>query len=55
MSKQTPFKQDWNEPGLYRDVLCATMEHTSLSKGDILHIAEKARALGGWEFSSSGL
>ncbi|KAF3765964.1 hypothetical protein M406DRAFT_68345 [Cryphonectria parasitica EP155] len=55
MAKPNAFKQDWNEAGLYRDVLIATLEHSSLSKGDIIQIAEKAKAIGGWEFSASGL
>lgn len=55
MSKQMAFKQDWNAPGLYHDVLAATMEHLAVSRQDILQIAEKAKSMGGWEFSSSGL
>lgn len=53
MSKQSSFKQDWNAPGLYQDVLVAATEH--LSKQDIFAIADKVKARGNWEFTSSGL
>lgn len=49
------FKQNWEAPGLYRDVLVAAMQHLSWSKQDALQIAEIAKELGGWEFSPSGL
>lgn len=45
--KQMPFKQDWNAPGLYHDVLAAMVDHLSLSKQDILQIADKAKAMSG--------
>lgn len=48
-------KQDWNAPGLYHDVLAATIEHLAVSKQDILQIADKVKAKGNWNFSSSGL
>lgn len=49
------FKQNWEAPDLYRDVLVAAMQHLSWSKQDALQIAEIAKELGGWEFSPSGL
>lgn len=55
MARQSPFKQDWNAPGLYQDVLAAAVVHLKLSKQDIFEIAEKAKTMGNWDFSSSGL
>lgn len=55
MSERATFKQNWEAPGLYRDVLIASMQHLSWTKQDALKIAEKAKELGDWEFSPSGL
>lgn len=55
MSNSSPHKQDWNAPGLHRDLLMAMIDHLAVSRQDILQVAEKAKAVGGWEYSTSGL
>lgn len=43
--------QNWDEPGLVKDLLAATVNHLNPSKQDILQIANKARAMGDWKFT----
>lgn len=52
---RTAFKQDWNAPGLDRDILIAALQHLAWNKQDAFQIAEIAKDLGGWEFSANGL
>ncbi|KAG6360652.1 hypothetical protein INS49_011717 [Diaporthe citri] len=51
-SKMSPKNtQNWDEPGLVEDLLAATVNHLNPSKQDILQIANKAKAMGGWQFT----
>lgn len=43
--------QKWDEPRLVRDLLAATVNHLNPSKQDMLQIASKAKAMGGWQFT----
>lgn len=45
--------QNWEEPGLAKDLLAATVDHLNPSKQDMLQIANKAKAMGGWKFTES--
>lgn len=45
-------RTDWNTPALCQDMLAAAVKH--LSKQQITQMADEVRAMGGWEFSSSG-
>lgn len=38
--------QNWDEPGLVKDLLAATVNHLNPSKQDMLQIANKAKAMG---------
>ncbi|KAL1854884.1 hypothetical protein Daus18300_011302 [Diaporthe australafricana] len=52
-AKGHQFSQDWDEPGLAKDLLAATIMQLNPSKQDILQIANKAKALGDWHFTES--
>lgn len=43
--------QNWDEPGLVKDLLAATVNHLNPSKQDMLQIANKAKAMGDWKFT----
>lgn len=51
--KSNQFSQKWDEPGLVKDLLVATVDHFNPSKQDMLQIASKAKSLGGWQFTES--
>lgn len=44
--------QDWNAPGLYRDIVAVAVE--KLSKQQMLEMAEQVKAHRGYEFTPSG-
>jgi hypothetical protein len=43
--------QNWDEPALVKDLLAAAVNHLNPSKQDILQIANKAKAMGNWQFT----
>lgn len=45
--------QNWDEPALVKDLLAAAVSHLNPSKQDILQIAAKAKAMGGWQFTEN--
>lgn len=49
--KSNQSSQNWDEPGLVKDLLAATVAHLNPSRQDILQIANKAKAMGGWQFT----
>ncbi|KAH8769825.1 hypothetical protein F5883DRAFT_643161 [Diaporthe sp. PMI_573] len=51
--KNNQVSQKWDEPALVKDLLAATVDHLNPSKQDILQIATKAKAMGGWHFTES--
>lgn len=51
--KSNQFSQNWDEPGLIKDLLAATVNHLNPSKQDMLQIATKAKAMRNWQFTES--
>lgn len=51
--KSNQFSQNWDEPGLTKDLLAATVNHLNPSKQDMLQIATKAKAMRNWQFTES--
>lgn len=51
--KNSQSPQNWDEPALVKDLLAAAVSHLNPSKQDILQIAAKAKAMGGWQFTEN--
>lgn len=51
MGPKNNHSQNWDEPRLVEDLLSATVTHLNPSKQDLLQIANKAKAMGDWQFT----